>query len=95
MRPCPFRAETERATPLAVTHDGTFLIEDGEIGPPVQDMRIADGALGILARVQALGARPVLTSDGELYGRRFAEGVVCPPLRADAVRFSGSAASGS
>jgi predicted Zn-dependent protease len=78
----------------AVTRDGTFLIEDGRIGRPIEDMRITDSALGILSRVQALGARPVLTADGELYGRRFATGTICPPLRADAVRFSGSAAAG-
>ncbi|MEX2024108.1 MAG: metallopeptidase TldD-related protein, partial [Thermoleophilaceae bacterium] len=74
----------------AVTRDGTFLIEDGEIRRPLHDMRITDSALGILARVQALGARALLTSDGELYGRRFATGAVCPPLRAAAVRFSGA-----
>jgi predicted Zn-dependent protease len=72
----------------AVTRDGTFLIEDGEITTPLADMRITDSALSILAHVQALGARSVLTSDGELYGRRFATGCVCPPLRADGVCFS-------
>ena len=75
----------------AVTRDGTFLIEDGRIARPLDDMRIADSALSILSHVQALGARSVLTSDGELYGRRFASGAVCPPLRADGVRFTGSA----
>ena len=78
----------------AVTRDGTFLIEDGRVTRPVADMRVTDSALGVLSRVRALGARSVLTSDGELYGRRFASGSVCPPLRADAVRFTGSAASG-
>ena len=75
----------------AVTRDGTFLIEDGRIARPLDDMRITDSALSILSHVQALGARSVLTSDGELYGRRFATGSVCPPLRADGVRFTGSA----
>ena len=78
----------------AVTRDGTFLIEDGRVTRPVADMRVTDSALGVLSRVRAVGARSVLTSDGELYGRRFASGSVCPPLRADAVRFTGSAASG-
>ena len=78
----------------AVTRDGTFLIEDGHVTRPVADMRVTDSALEVLSRVQALGARSVLTSDGELYGRRFASGSVCPPLRAGAVRFTGSAASG-
>ena len=74
----------------AVTRDGTFLIEDGEIARPLEDVRIADTVLGILSRVEALGARSVLTSDGELYGRRFATGVVCPPLRAHGVRVTSS-----
>jgi predicted Zn-dependent protease len=75
----------------AVTRDGTFLIEDGQITRPLEDMRITDSALSILSHVQALGARSVLTCDGELYGRRFATGSVCPPLRADGVRFTSSA----
>lgn len=65
----------------ATTRDGTFLIEDGELTSPLGDLRVTDSALGALARVEALGARPLLTSDGELYGRRFASGSVCPPLR--------------
>jgi predicted Zn-dependent protease len=75
----------------AVTRDGTFLIEDGQVTRPAADMRVTDLALGILSRIQALGARSLLTGDGELYGRRFAYGMVCPPLRASAVTFSGSA----
>ncbi|HEX2160828.1 MAG TPA: metallopeptidase TldD-related protein [Thermoleophilaceae bacterium] len=75
----------------AVTRDGTFLIEDGQITRPLEELRITDSALSILSHVEALGARSVLTSDGELYGRRFATGSVCPPLRAAGVHFSGSA----
>jgi len=78
----------------AVTRDGTFLIEDGEVTRPLADMRLTDSALGMLSRVEALGARSVLVSDGELYGRRFATGSVCPPLRIGAVAFTGSAARG-
>jgi len=77
----------------AVTRDGTFLIEDGRVTSPLADLRITDSALGILARTQALGARSPLVSDGELYGRRFATGAVCPALRAGSVRFTGSASS--
>jgi predicted Zn-dependent protease len=72
-----------------VTRDGTFLIEDGEVTRPVVDMRFTDSALGLLERTQALGSVPELTSDGEFYGRRFAAGVVCPPLRAASMRFTG------
>jgi PmbA protein len=75
----------------AVTRDGTFLIEDGRVTRPLRDLRLTDSVLGILSRVTALSAGQELTSDGELYGRRFAYGVVCPALRASAVRFTGAA----
>jgi PmbA protein len=72
-----------------VTRDGTFLIEDGEVTRPLADMRFTDTALGLLERTEALGHTSVLASDGEFYGRRFASGVVCPPLRVSAMRFTG------
>jgi PmbA protein len=75
----------------AVTRDGTFLIEDGKVTRPLRDLRLTDSVLGILMRAQALTRHQKLTSDGEFYGRRFAYGVVCPALRADAVRFTGPA----
>ena len=75
----------------AVTRDGTFLIEDGKVTRPLarpapdrQRPRNPLAHLGAHARAE-------LTSDGEFYGRRFAYGVVCPALRADAVRFTGAA----
>jgi predicted Zn-dependent protease len=74
----------------AVTRDGTFLIEDGRIGPPLRDLRVTDTLLGVMARVQALTARQQLTSEGEFYGRRAAHGVVAPALRAGALRFTGA-----
>jgi predicted Zn-dependent protease len=72
-----------------VTRDGTFLIEGGEVTRPIHDLRLTDSVLGIFDRCDELGARPVLTSEGEFYDRRFATGVVCPPLRASAMRFTG------
>jgi PmbA protein len=75
----------------AVTRDGTFLIEDGRITRPLRDLRLTDSVLRILSQTHALGRAQTLTSDGEFYGRRFAYGVVCPALRADAVRFTGTA----
>ena len=71
----------------AVTRDGTFLIEDGMVTRPLHDLRLTDSVLSILADVQELAARPLLTSEGEFYGRRFATGVVCPAIRVGAVRF--------
>jgi predicted Zn-dependent protease len=75
----------------AVTRDGTFLVENGRVTRPLRDLRVTDSVLGILSRAQALTRDQKLTSDGEFYGRRFAYGVVCPAMRADAVRFTGAA----
>lgn len=72
-----------------MTRDGTFLIEDGRITRPVRDVRFTDSALRILAETEALGARPRLVSDAELYGPRFLYGSVCPPLRARGFRITG------
>ena len=75
----------------AVTRDGTFLIEDGQVTRPLADVRLTDSVLGILSRTEALLRRSVLTSDGEFYGRRFASGIVCPALRATGVRLDPAA----
>jgi PmbA protein len=75
----------------AVTRDGTFLIEDGRVTRPLRDLRLTDSVLNILSRASDLTAGQELTSDGEFYGRRFAYGVLCPGLRASAVRFTGPA----
>jgi predicted Zn-dependent protease len=72
-----------------VTRDGTFLIEDGEIGRPVRDVRFTDTALGVLERTQALTAHPRLVSEADFYGRRFATGTVCPALRCSGLRITG------
>ncbi len=71
-----------------LTRDGTFLIEDGRVTRPLHDLRFTDRVLDILGRVQDLGSRSVLASEGEFYGRRFATGVVCPPLRAASMHFT-------
>jgi PmbA protein len=73
-----------------MTRDGTFLIEDGKIGRPVRDVRFTDSVLRILEATEELTAEPVLVSEGEFYGRRFANGVVCPALRAQGFRVTGA-----
>jgi predicted Zn-dependent protease len=75
----------------AVTRDGTFLIEDGQLTRPLRDLRLTDSVLSILAGVQALTSGLELSSEGEFYGRRFAYGIVSPALRAGHVRFTGPA----
>ena len=79
----------------AVTRDGTFLIEDGRVTRPLRDLRLTDSVLSILSGTTALSRDQALASDGEFYGRRFAYGVVCPAIRADAVRFTGAAVARS
>jgi predicted Zn-dependent protease len=71
-----------------VTRDGTFLIEDGRVTRPLEDLRMTDSVLRVLDCCEDLGRRSRLTSEGEFYGRRFAYGVVCPPLRSR-MRFTG------
>jgi predicted Zn-dependent protease len=73
------------------TRDGTFLIEDGAITRPARDVRFTDSALRILEATEALTATPRLVGDLELYGRRFATGVVAPALRAHDFRVTGGA----
>jgi predicted Zn-dependent protease len=73
-----------------MTRDGTFLIEDGRITRPVRDVRFTDSVLRLLDATQALGSRPRLVCEAEFYGRRFAHGVVCPPLRARGLRVTGA-----
>lgn len=74
-----------------VTRDGTFLIEDGAVTRPLEDLRFTDSVLRILCGVEALSAGTRLVSEGEFYGRRFASGVVCPAVRAGAMRFTSGA----
>lgn len=80
----------ERETLLTgTTRDGTFLIADGRIARPLRDVRFTDSALRILEATEALAATTQLVAEPELYGRRFATGVVCPSLRAAGFRVTG------
>jgi PmbA protein len=73
-----------------VTRDGTFLIEDGKIAAPLEDLRLTDSVLRVLENTQALTARHMLWNEGEFYGRRYASGTVAPAIRTS-LRFSGGA----
>ena len=80
----------EKSTLLTgTTRDGTFLIEDGRITRPLRDVRFTDSVLRLLTDVEALGAARHLACEADFYGRRFATGVVCPPLRAAGFRVTG------
>jgi predicted Zn-dependent protease len=82
--------QPQRTLLTGMTRDGTFLIEDGRIGAPVRDVRFTDEVLRILSATEALSAAPRLVSEASLYGRRFAYGSVCPALRAQGFRVTGS-----
>lgn len=73
-----------------VTRDGTFLIEDGRIAAPLEDLRLTDSVLRVLEQTEALTRGHRLWSEGEFYGRRYANGTVAPAIRTR-VRFSGGA----
>ena len=73
-----------------MTREGTFLIEDGAIARPLRDVRFTDSVLRLLEHTEALTSAQRLVSEGEFYGRRFASGVLCPALRADAFRVTGA-----
>jgi predicted Zn-dependent protease len=72
-----------------MTRDGTFMIEDGEITSPLRDVRFTDSVLRLLGATEALTTAQRLVTEGELYGQRFAHGVLCPALRADGFRVTG------
>ncbi len=79
------------AVVTSMTRDGTFLIENGRITRPIRDVRITDSLLRLLTDVEALGAGQRLIGHGEFYGRRFAHGVLCPPIRVGGLRVTGGA----
>jgi PmbA protein len=81
----------ERDTLLTgMTRDGTFLIEGGRISAPLRDVRFTDSVLRLLSATEALSREQRLISEADLYGRRFAHGSICPALRAQGFRITGS-----
>ncbi len=84
-------AVREKETLLTgMTREGTFLIEDGEITRPLRDVRFTDSILRLLEATEALTTEQRLVSEGDFYGRRFAQGAVCPALRAHGFRVTGA-----
>jgi hypothetical protein len=51
-------------------------------------VRFTDSILRVLQGTQALTGQQRLVSEADFYGRRFAYGVVCPALRAAALRIT-------
>ncbi len=84
--------DSRNAVLTGMTRDGTFLIEDGVIARPLHDVRFTDSALGVLSATEQLTSARRLVAETGFYGRRFANGVLCPALRAGAFRVSGGSA---
>lgn len=78
--------DARSATVVGCTSGGTFEIRNGEIAGPAAEVCFADSVLGVLAGVEALTARPRLVR-AQVNGAA----VVCPSLRASALRVVGPA----
>lgn len=76
-----------KALLTGMTRDGTFLIEDGELGPPVRNLRFTQGALEALDGISHLGAAPRAHRTSAWLGLGAA---VVPALRLDSFRFTGT-----
>ncbi len=74
-----------------MTRDGTFLIEDGHVTSPVQDLRWVESIEGVLTRTRAIGNAVRLISEGPGYGIRFLTGSLVPALLVDDFEITGSA----
>ena len=72
-----------------LTRNGTFLVEDGKVGPGVRNLRFTQSFLDALAPGNVLGVgSQARYADSEFFGT----GVVhVPPLRLGAFRFTGGA----
>jgi predicted Zn-dependent protease len=66
-----------------MTRDGTFLIERGEIGPPIRNLRFTMSVLEALSGVERIGRDPYLLPG-------WLGGSVVPALRLGRFRFSGA-----
>ncbi len=74
-----------------MTRDGTFLIEDGHVTAPVQDLRWVQSIDRVLKHTRAVGDTLRLISTGPGYGIRFLTGSLVPALLVDDFEITGSA----
>lgn len=74
-----------------MTRDGTFLIEDGHVTAPVQNLRWVESIEGVLTRTRAISNSVRLISAGPGYGIRFLTGSLVPALLVDDFEITGSA----
>ena len=81
--------EPMKAVLTGMTRDGTFLIEEGEIKRPINNLRFTESVLKALSRVSAISRDRRVCSEGTVYSRRFVTGVVAPAIKVDGFNFSG------
>lgn len=81
--------EPMKAVITGMTRDGTFLIENGEIGPPIKNLRFTQSILEALLRVKAISRERKRCSEGTVYSRRFVTATVAPTLHVEGFRFTG------
>ncbi len=74
-----------------MTRDGTFLVEDGRVVAPVQDLRWVESVDAVLKQVVAVGDTLKLVSEGPGYGIRYFTGTLAPPLLVEGFTITGSA----
>jgi PmbA protein len=67
-----------------MTRDGTWLIEDGEVGPPVKNLRFTQSIIEALRDVEAVG------SESELASEFFFSASSVPALRVSSFQFTGA-----
>jgi predicted Zn-dependent protease len=84
--------EPMKAVLTGMTRDGTFLIEEGEIKRPIQNMRFTESVLKVFSRVRAISRERRICSEGTVYSRRFITGAVAPAVKVDGFNFSGVSA---
>jgi predicted Zn-dependent protease len=84
--------EPMKAVLTGMTRDGTFLIEEGEIKRPINNLRFTESVLKALSRVSAISRDRKVCSEGTVYSRRFVTGVVAPAIKVDGFNFSGVSA---
>lgn len=85
--------EVDPATTLltGMTRDGTFLIEDGRVVAPVQDLRWVESVDGVLRRCAGVGDSLKLITSGPTYGIRYFTGTLAPCLLTEGFSITGSA----
>ena len=67
-----------------MTRDGTWLIEDGQVGPPVKNLRFTHSIIEALRDIEAVGREPVLASEF------FFSASSVPALRVSSFQFTGA-----